>query len=382
MKSRVVFMSAALLAVAVCGCGNGDHGAVDAAPHDAAPPSDAPDAMTPSDAGGHGNVQDFFDPVNGPCVIDGDCANPLSDCRPIGRLRNSPKQCIPRCTTGDDCPFSYTCYQSDSVTLGVDQMKGHCWLSLCGPLAANGDTGGACVRGYDIPGQPTAQTAPGACAPLDDGAFGICEEVGTVAAGGTCDFATQTHGGANCDATSLCIGLSGMPTGTCKAVCDPRAILTAMPTGCTGTTQCLDRSKVVTYADGVTIDHRTIGWCDDITACATLAPNTCPPAAGGMMQGCLPTNPLRATGECSPDAAGLLAIGATCPSMPMSPTQECVAGAACIGGTCRQLCDTGMTPTVTCVPGTTCMPVLWDKGFDGVSPSLDDDKTITWGSCD
>src|SRR6478736_23315 len=100
MKSCVVLMWAAL----VSGCGNGDHGAVDAAPHDAAPATDAPDGAIPADAGGHGNVGDFFDPVHGPCVIDGDCVNPLSDCRPIGRLRNSPKQCIPRCTTGDECP--------------------------------------------------------------------------------------------------------------------------------------------------------------------------------------------------------------------------------------------------------------------------------------
>jgi hypothetical protein len=379
MVRRLVLVTAFL-----AGCGGDDSGDPDAAPPiDAAPTADAPPPR--------GDVEDFYDPANGPCIVDLDCANPESRCIPIGRLRNSPKQCIPACETRADCPFGTVCYQSDSPVLGVDLMKGHCWFSYCGGFFENGTNGMACQQGLDIPGQPAAETFSGYCSPIDDTFdsgldLGECQEAGSVPPGGACDWSyeTRTHDGDNCDSSSLCIG--NAMGGTCLSWCDPRQIPLGGDPGCEPGQGCWDRSRVATYEDG-TIQERTQAWCSDgVIPCQTVGPNTCPPDETTLEpQACAFSNSLRPTGICAVEATGALALGASCPDDPVGDAEECAAGTICFGQagtrTCHQLCDVGAAPVAPCPIDETCLTFYWDDGFDGTNGTPDDNFTFGWGTC-
>lgn len=338
-------------------------------------PSGNPDAMVQ-----RGEVEDFFDPLDRVCNVDNDCANPVSHCRPIGLWQGSPKQCIPACADSDECPLDTVCYHSNDSTLVF--MKDHCYISLCGPLVMNGTTGGACTLGADI-SNPADESFAGWCYPFIDGQYGQCIEVGDVPQGGVCDFGERTRDGANCDATSLCVGQQGNPDGTCAQICDPAQILTGTDTCTTAGEDCFDSSSH-TGMDR-TMRRQTIGFClDGITSCSLIAANTCPadPMTGDA-QGCATTNALRPTGICDKGATGALAIDDTCFDMPTGDAQECVHGSLCYGATpaCQQACDIGAaTPVVTCGTGT-CTMVVFGPGYDNMSGTPDDEYTADWGLC-
>jgi hypothetical protein len=410
-------LSALILAGTVA-CGD-DGGTNDPIPDGGGGTPDAgPDAST------GGTVEDFDE-----CVVDTDCKNTGSDCRMVGWTAS--KQCLPACTSTDQCGFNTYCYPSNSsTTLGTNFafMANHCWFSICGPGRANGDTGGACKLGKEA-GIPAGEQLDGFCLPIEDGLFGQCLEAGTVAAGGACDLSAPTRSGHNCDTASLCVGQSGAAAGTCAQVCDPRKVLTGGDDCTNAAEDCMDSSSLNTYSDGSTA-RSTVGFCNDVTACALIGPNTCPTG-----QGCAFTNPLRGTGICDASAEGNVALGATCGGT--GDDKECAAGNLCLS-TCRKECDHptprpghlggSCTTTTDCVQqgntcdanicvlacggvsdqpcpepstctgnrcvlpagtvdcngavaGTTCKPVPWDSGNDMQSGTADDVFTSDWGMC-
>ncbi len=411
-----------LACTAAVGCGGGDDGGdIDAValPPDADP--NAPDAMPtlPDADQGGGPIADFD-----VCNVDADCMNPNSDCRAVPWIGGD-KNCIPRCDASADCPFSTYCYPTGGGALGPSfaLMGDHCWFSLCGEafgpaMTPNSRTGGPCNLGVEA-GVPAADQLPGWCLPIDDAYFGQCIEVGSLGAGSTCDFTTQTRGGANCDATTLCIGQSMAAQGTCAQICDPRRILEDTATGCTTAGQgCQDGSSIITYSDGSTA-RQTIGFCNDLTACKLIGANTCPNDTMGNPQGCVLSNSLRPTGFCDETGSGPLATGTACPAPTMTPPPEamqCAPGNLCnqpAGGafTCEAYCKTpprtcaaatdcapsesclgsvcvlnGYTtgPDVDCTtidPAFTCQGLLWDLGFDNMGGTMDDNITRDFGTC-
>ncbi len=406
-----------LAGTAACGGSGGDDDGTlpDAGHHDAG-----------IDATVGGPVADFDT-----CVTDADCKNVGSDCRMVGWTAS--KQCLPACTSNDQCGFNTYCYPANSSSaLGTQFafMSNHCWFSICGPVRQNGQTGGACKLGKEA-NIPAGSQIDGFCIAIEDGLFGQCIEAGQVAAGGTCDLANPQRGGANCDSTSLCVGGSGAAQGKCAQVCDPRKVLTGGDDCTNAAEDCMDQSSVNAFSDGST-SRSTLGFCNDVQACSTVGPNTCPTG-----QGCAFTNPLRPTGVCDPAAEGSVVLGATCGGG-TGDDKECQAGSACLGSACRKLCDgpgprpgqlggtcTGNTDCVqqnntcdtgkcvqacgglqdpacpapsTCVTGhcalpassvdcnaaaagTSCKSVGWDSGNDMQNGTADDTFTADWGVC-
>ncbi|MSP15743.1 MAG: hypothetical protein EXR73_03855 [Myxococcales bacterium] len=372
-----------VVALALPACGDDDTPMA----ADAGRPPDAarlPDAMVPV-----GDVDDF-----GPCTDDSDCKEVDSDCRPIVFIGGE-KQCIPSCAASTDCPFSTVCYKSSNAQLAF--MKDHCWYSLCGEdfMGAAGATGGPCSLGEEL-GNPVSDQLPGFCLSIDDGRFGQCIEVGAVTEGNPCDFGDQTRDGLNCNGSSICIGMQGNPVGTCAGICNPANILTGTETGCTDVGSpagqgCYDASNATYYEDAmgaIVMNRQTLGFCTEVTGCATIGPNTCPPDAMSMAQGCAVNNSLRPTGICAPGATGQLAFGAACPADPAADATECAAGSLCIGMSgmekCTQICDRvamGVTPVVNCTAPAACTQLLWDGGRDDTVGTPDDTLTADWGAC-
>ncbi len=363
-----------------------------------------------------GTVADF-----GTCRSPTDCINPNSQC--ILVTLTGASECLPQCTATATCPFNTYCYPVGGGTVlgqSVAAMANHCWYSICGELEMNGTTGGACMLGAES-GATAANQLPGWCLPIDDGVFGQCLEAGTVAPGGACNFTagTQTRGGANCDATSLCVGMAGAAMGTCAQVCNPANILTGTPTGCTVATEgCFDSSSVITQVSAmgaVMVNRQTIGFCAaGAVPCGLIGTlNACPNDATGAAQGCVQTNSLRPTGICDPMGAGVLTAGTMCvaPTPATPDTGRCAAGTLCNGAaaamTCQTFCTTApptCTATAPCpapmtcptpgsacaVPypvencaalGLTCRSLVWDTGFDMTPGTPDDNHTADWGTC-
>jgi hypothetical protein len=367
-----------------------------------------------------GNIADFD-----VCNVDDDCENLESDCRAVPWIGGD-KNCIPRCGASTECPFSTYCYPTGGGALGPSfaLMGDHCWFSLCGEafgpaMTPNSRTGGPCQMGVEA-GVPISDQLPGWCLPIDDQYFGQCIEVGDLGPGATCDFTTQTRGGANCDATTLCIGMSGASQGTCAEICDPRRLLSDEATGCTQAGQdCQDGSSIITYSDGSTA-RQTIGFCNDLTACKLIGTNTCPNDTTGAAQGCVLSNSLRPTGICDETGSGPVAVSGTCPAPTMTPpaeSQQCTAGSLCNSPdgatfTCQAYCKTAPRacagasdcapsesctgsvcvlngtfstgPDVDCTtinPAFTCQPLLWDLGFDNTGGTIDDNLTRDFGTC-
>lgn len=393
-KFACVWAAAAAMSLGLAACG-GDDGDTPDAP----PPIDAVqiDAVPVIDAiTGDRNIPDFEQ-----CVFNDDCENLNSDCRLVFWSGESgTKMCLPRCL--DDagvednsmCPFGFYCVpiNGGNYTSNAAVMGGHCIYSFCGPMVENGVTGGACKVGGEM-WPSTDGLADGWCYPISDGEYGQCLEAGTVAEGGQCDFDVpeQTRDGDNCDSTTLCIGQEGNPIGTCARICDPATIDNdpATNTGCPTGEDCYDSSAIITW-DPASKARSTIGFCTDVMACQTLPANTCPndPDTGDV-QGCYPTNSLRPTGICIPEANGTVAVGDACPQNPTGDAQECVPGALCVGDSattmsCTQMCDAAGT-AINCAdvdPTYTCQSILWDLGWDTDPAATDDDRyTEDWGIC-
>ncbi len=398
------------VSVVLAGCGGGDGGDDDVVVPDAE--GEPPDAEAP-DGPPTGPIADFE-----VCDFDTDCENPASDCVPIAWNGNE-KQCIPSCEATSECPFNTYCYPAGGGALGPEfaLMGEHCWYSLCGEgLGAGSTTGGACSLGAES-GVPAGDQLPGWCLPIEDQTFGQCLEAGDLGAGATCDFSVQIRGGANCDATTLCIASAGSSQGTCAQLCDPRRILSDEATGCSvAGEQCFDASNLITYADGSTA-RQTIGFCNDVTACKLIGANTCPNDGTGQPQGCAPTNSLRPTGICDPSGSGSVALGGAC-ALGGGDSQECTPGALCsdeggAGFSCDAICRTppracagtdtdcepsehcnvdhcelnggySLGPDVDCAainPAYTCQDHFWDVGADGTFGTTDDVHTGDFGTC-
>src|SRR5207237_60766 len=152
---------------------------------------------------------------------------------------------------------------------------------------------------------PSEQRA-GTCLPLDDqgtveadagrGPIGQCLEAGGTTEDLPCDLVNRSRSGKNCAPGLACVGGASADIGRCARLCDPLAA----PDPCAVAGRaCFDNSTGETVRDPQTGAilaqlHGTWGYCRTGTRCQLTTPATCP--AG---QGCLPTNPVRASGFCS-----------------------------------------------------------------------------------
>ena len=386
-------------ALPMIGCGDDDSGSVDAGKKfDAGVKSDGGkvDADTT-----HGTVEDLFFA----CTQDADCMNSDSEC--IQTPYFTDKVCLPNCDSTADCPIDSYCYKSATAELAA--MKNHCGLSLCGEqLDPNnhslGVTGGPCQLGAETL-LPVVERLNGICFPIDDGILGQCIEAGSQTVGMPCDVAERTREGNLCDQDSLCISPQGAIIGSCAKICDPRTILTRAAgdnSGCPTGEDCKDNSSGLTLKDPMNrtvVLRQTLGFCTEETACMTVGANTCPADSAGVPQGCMTTNELRATGICSINGTGAVALGGTCSLVtPTTDAEECMSGSLCFGetgsGVCNAVCDIaplGQTTgtdggaavaLVTCETGKTCKSQLFSVGRDQLPDTEDDVFTIDWGFCE
>jgi hypothetical protein len=334
------------------------------------------------------------------CEEDNDCADAEAECMPIGT--GGLKECLRKCDTTNDCGFSTFCVPANGGTGGdlYGVIAGHCFVSFCGEGRSNGSTGKACTLG----GEVGVTNAPeGWCQPYTDGVVGLCWESGTVAAGGTCDYATlfnRDRADRNCDPNSFCLPqTAGATTGICESFCDPLKILEGDPNGtntddaenprgCTGDRDCYDNSFITTTDNTMVpkvFNTSTIGICDTVVACDMFATNTCA-TVSGQKHGCTPTNPLHATGICGPSSDGNVAAGGTCSNAATSAdANQCMAGNICFGTTatnlkCEELCDPA-AETTTCADGQTCTTLRWNSGTDTTANTRDDNYTVGWAAC-
>jgi hypothetical protein len=250
-------------------------------------------------------------------------------------------------------------------------MKGRCFFSYCGEWFGNGETGAACRVGGEQ-AIPEEEQLAGWCYPMHDGAWGLCLEHGDVPSGGVCDPAVarcRGEGCHNCGPGSVCID------GRCAQVCDPRSLLSDTGPACPSDQGCRDRSEVHVFDDGLGVG--TWGTCELGDACLIVGEATCPPTDEGQAQGCVPTNPVRATGFCDPSGDGDLAVGAACSAdAPPGDAHECTSGSVCVTSStssrCERLCDLEESRQ-PCPGSSDCAPVSWT-----VEPSI---KTQDWGTC-
>jgi hypothetical protein len=349
-----------LLAPAACG------GAIDPDdPVDAPAAGDAPallDGTQPGSDAAPMSVPDF-----GSCASTIECANAESECLPVAALDGA-SICLPSCSVSSECPVDTFCYVREDGPYAL--LKNRCFYSYCGQGFMNGETSGPCRVGAEQ-SLPWAEQLPGWCYPFHDGVWGICLEFGDLGAGEACDGAETRCRGAgcrNCGPGTACVG------GSCQELCDPRRLLEGTAVACPIGDGCRDRSEVHVSESG--LGRGSWGTCDLGDHCLTTGPATCPATVDGDPQGCMPTNPVRATGFCDERAAGLIATGAVCPPDPPSgDANECVAGNVCVsdatGTHCQMICELG--PDAAPCPDGTCAPLLWST--DPEIPTQD------WGTC-
>ncbi len=386
MKKLVSLLSLGLF---LCACGDDGNGTNVSVKPDAKPKADGGPDAGPADAGVRvgGTVPNFA-----ACKNISECVDPEAECVPTWYFQNE-KSCLPKCKDTSECPVDSYCFESTSAMFVA--MKDHCAWSLCGEQLdpANhsiGVTGGACELGGES-ALPKEKRLPGWCNPVNDGVLGVCQEVGTQKPGEECD-PDRARGGNVCDATGTCLTAQGALVGTCGKFCDPKTILTRATgdnSGCGTGEDCQDASYAFLRKNAMGGDDPvrvTLGVCiKDVTACRTVGATDCPKDAMNRDQGCLPTNPLRATGLCSQYATGSLAADATCPALtPDTPDdQQCVAGTVCGGSMkCETMCDIAHlgemgAALVTCATGKSCKSIDWPGG-DGTA---DDTKSLDWGIC-
>jgi hypothetical protein len=305
------------------------------------------------------SVPDF-----GRCGSDVECMGSGSACVTV-HLLDGIRLCLPACEATADCPADAFCYPDGGP---YPALAGRCFYSYCGQSFDNGETSGACRIGAELE-IPTEEQLDGWCYPFRDGAWGLCIELGSVAAGGTCDppaSRCRGDGCRNCGAGTVCID------GVCEELCDPLEVGTGSTT-CPGGEGCWDRSELHVFSNDPP-GTGTWGTCQDGTACQLFG-DPCPDGSGGA-EGCLPTTPVRANGFCDPGASGDLAPGAACAPDQDGDPYECQTGALCItestASTCQLLCDLEEVDR-PCPDGSECLELTWSS-----DPAI---ETQGWGTC-